>query len=213
MKKILIFSLQYYPLVGGAEVALKEITNRISPSDITFHMVTLRFSTRDAPRERIGNVEVYRVGWGGAYLSKILFVPLAALRAVVLNRRERFNGAWAMMSYMTFPLVLARLFGVRAPYVITLQDGDPFERVFGRWFIRSFLPLLRYAFRHAAVVTTLSVYLAHWATTAGYPREPVIVPNGADIARFGQARAADIGRRAGEVWLVTSSRLVYKNAI
>ena len=39
--RILIFSLAYYPQVGGAEVALKEITDRIP--DIEFHLLTLQF--------------------------------------------------------------------------------------------------------------------------------------------------------------------------
>jgi phosphatidylinositol alpha-1,6-mannosyltransferase len=109
--------------------------------------------------------------------------------------------------------MLSRLLGVRIPYVITLQDGDPFERVFGRWFIRPFLPLLRAAFRRASSVTVLSTYLARWARAAGYPRTPLIVPNGADIARFENAQKKDIGRTPGETWLVTSSRLVYKNGL
>ena len=41
MKRILIFSLSYYPHnVSGAEAAIKEITDRVN--DIEFHMVTLR---------------------------------------------------------------------------------------------------------------------------------------------------------------------------
>ena len=36
-KKALIFSLSYLPhLVGGAEIAVKEITDRISSNDIEF---------------------------------------------------------------------------------------------------------------------------------------------------------------------------------
>jgi len=43
-KKILIFSLAYYPKhIGGAEVALKEITDRISTDEYEFHMVCNRF--------------------------------------------------------------------------------------------------------------------------------------------------------------------------
>ena len=50
MKRILIFSLAYYPSnVSGAEAAIKEITDRIDPSDIEFHMVTLLFDVT-APR-------------------------------------------------------------------------------------------------------------------------------------------------------------------
>ena len=56
-KKILIFSLVYYPnFIGGAEVAIKEITDRLRGAD--FDMVTLRFD-RNLPKvEKIGNVTV-----------------------------------------------------------------------------------------------------------------------------------------------------------
>ena len=63
MKRILIFSLNYYPhFIGGAEVAIKEITDRISPEDIEFHMVTLRMDATLPKEECIGNVTVHRIG-------------------------------------------------------------------------------------------------------------------------------------------------------
>ena len=152
MKKILIFSLAYYPnFVSGAEAAIKEVTDRIEPSDIEFHMVTLLFDKK-APRfERLGNVHVHRVGFGGTYLSKILFIPLAAWRARTLRRKHRFDALWAMMTYMLLPIVFSRLLGVRTPHILTLQDGDPYEKVFGRWFILPILPL-NYGFRTASMV-------------------------------------------------------------
>jgi hypothetical protein len=56
-KKILIFSLDYYPgEVGGAEVAIKEITDRISPDAIEFHLVTLHYDKSMAKEGQIGNV-------------------------------------------------------------------------------------------------------------------------------------------------------------
>ena len=60
MKKILVFSLAYYPShVSGAEVAIKEITDRID--DLEFHLITLQFD-RAAPREeKVGNVRVYHL--------------------------------------------------------------------------------------------------------------------------------------------------------
>jgi len=61
MKKILIFSLAYYPnAVSGAEGAIKEITDRIN--DIEFHMITLRFMREHPSEELFGNVHVHRVG-------------------------------------------------------------------------------------------------------------------------------------------------------
>lgn len=207
MKRVLIFSLAYYPHVGGAEVALKALTDRMP--DIEWHMLTLRFGDESA-EERVGNVLVHRVGGSTSYLSKIFFVLRAAFAARALHKRFKFDALWAMMSYMALPIVIAQL---RIPYVLTLQDGDPFERVYRRWFIVPFLPFLRSGFKNAARVTVLSNYLAGWARRMGHPKPPVVVPNGADIEYFGGAEARDIGRGEGETWLVTSSRLVHKNAV
>jgi len=206
MKKILIFSLAYYPQVGGAEVALKEITDRIP--DIEFHLLTLRFNAADVAEEKIGNIFVHRIGRGNSsYASKILFMPRAASAARALHRAHRFDASWAMMSYMLFPIVLLRFMDLRCPYLLTLQDGDSFERVFGRWFIFPFRPLLSYGFRHAAAVTAISMYLAAWAKRMSYRGTPQVIPNGVDLARFTYSPHRGGGR------LVTASRLVEKNGI
>lgn len=203
MKKILIFSLAYYPRVGGAEVAVKEITDRIA--DIEFHMVTMRFFHADARQEQVGNVLVHRVGSGAGYLSKILFVPLAALAARRLHRQERFDGAWAMMSYMLFPLVLANL---RIPYALTLQEGDTETHMFARLRILPFLPFLSAGFKRAKVTQVISTYLGGWARKRGFTGLLEIIPNGVDIDRFTGAKIPH-----DKVVLVTTSRLVHKNAI
>ncbi|KKW33091.1 MAG: Glycosyltransferase [Parcubacteria group bacterium GW2011_GWA1_53_13] len=205
VKKILIFSLAYYPSVGGAEVAIKEITDRIAPEDIEFHMITLRFDRGQARKEKIGNVLVHRVGGGASYFSKILFVPRAALRARALNKTEKFDAAWAMMSYMLFPLVLANL---KLPYALTLQEGDTEQYMFGRARIALFLPLLRRGFRNAAAVSALSTFLADWAKHMGYQGKVEVVPNGADVQNFSGSKTPHQGTR-----LITSSRLVHKNAV
>lgn len=211
MKKILIYSLAYFPHVGGAEIALSEITKRIP--GVAFHMVTMRFSKEEKVIEKIGNITVHRIGNGGSYISKILFVPRAASYARRLHQKEHFDTAWGMMSYMVLPLALLRLRGVSVPYIITLQDGDPFGRVFSRPHILPFLPLLRYGFRHATKVSVLSAYLAEWARRMGYAGEPVIIPNGAAVQVFAGAMPREVGKKEGEFWLITSSRLVHKNAV
>lgn len=220
-KKVLIFSLAYYPRVGGAEVAIKELTDRIS--DIEFHMVTLRFSSADATDEQVGRVHVHRVGNGGSYLDKILFVPRAARIARRLHAHEHFDGAWAMMSYMLFPLVLARL-GI--PYALTLQEGDSYGHMFARIRILPFLPLINRGFRKARVVQAISTYLGSWARTRGFTGPLEIIPNGVDLDRFTNTQSESPLRRSwGRVHLseaeelsrsailITTSRLVHKNAI
>jgi len=217
--RVLIFSLAYYPVVGGAEVAIKEITDRIP--DIEFDMVTMRFDKSHPKFERIGNVNVYRIGGGLGYLSKILFIPDAAAFAVTMHRKRRYDLFWAMMTYMTWPVVIARLLGNRTPYVITLQDGDPFEHVFKRSFIKPFKPLLGYGFKHALVVQTISHFLADWANRLGYKGRPEVIPNGVDTSLFAREYAESelsalkekLGKREDDVFLITTSRLVEKNGI
>jgi glycosyltransferase involved in cell wall biosynthesis len=209
VKRILIFSLAYYPHVGGAEVAIKEITDRIP--DVEFHMLTLNFGG-DATEEKIGNVVVHRLGNGGSYLSKILFIPRSAIVARAMHDALHFDAFWAMMSYMLFPIVLLCFMNVSVPYLLTLQEGDPWEHMFSRWFILPFRPLLSIGFKSASAVQTISTYLAHWATRMGFSGQVDVIPNGVDLTRFIDAPHPSLVT-AGQVNLVTASRLVHKNAL
>src|SRR3989344_2817324 len=221
MKRILIFSLAYYPnFVSGAEAAIKEITDRIDPSDIEFHMATLLFDKKALREERIGNVHVHRVGFGCAYLSKIIFIPLAALKARALNRALHIDAVWSMMTYMLMPAVLARMMGVRAPRVLTLQDGDPYEKVFERWFSRPIIPLLDYGFRTTSIVQTISIFLAEWPKKRGYQGPIELIYNGANPRDIKDAVSPaeveemkkKLGKKPGDIFLVNTSRLVHQKA-
>jgi len=218
MKRILIFSLAYYPRhVSGAEAAVKEITDRIS--NIEFHMITLRFDATDPREEKIGAVLVHRVG-SGSYLGKIFFPVTAALTARRLNRAQPFDGLWAVMTYMLLPVMLAKALGVRAPHALTLQDGDPYEKVFGRARIIPFLPLIDRGMRQARVIQVISNYLATWPPLRGSKAPVVLVRNGANprdlkdsvsAAEVAETRHA-LGKKEGEVWLVNTARLEYQKA-
>lgn len=225
--------MTYHPHVGGAEIAIKEITDRLSPEVYEIHLVANRYATELPREEKIGNVFVHRIGFSRRgvtlshthrplfYMVKILYVPLAAITAMRLHRKHAFDGVWSMMSYMAFPVVLMRFCGVRIPYVISLQEGDPFEHVFNRWYIRPFRGLLRYAFRHASGVQTISNFLATWAHKAGFAGKVEVIPNAVDYKHFSRtyseeelrATRDELGKKDEDVFLVTTSRLVYKNAI
>lgn len=219
MKRVLIFSLAYYPsFVSGAEAAIKEITDRIAPDDIEFHIITLLFE-KSAPREElIGNTHVHRVGFGGAYLSKILFIPLAALQARSLHKKLKFDAVWAMMTYMLLPAVLARALGVDAPRILTLQDGDPYEKVFERAFIKPFIPILDYGFKTTDLVQVISSYLGTWPMRRGYRGKVVHIPNGANPKDLHEEVSQDeiaklkttLNKHPGDIWLVNTARLVHQ---
>ena len=219
MKKILIFSLAYYPnFVSGAESAIKDTTDRIDPSDIEFHMITLLFDQKALRRERIENVEVHRVGFGGTYLSKAFFPLFAAFKAKSLDRKLHFNAIWCMMTYMLFPLAIARMVGVRAPHILSLQDGDPYEKVFKRWFILPLVPILDYGFRTAAIIQVISSYLGRWPAKRGYRGPIEIIYDGANPRDLKNATLPEnvervkreLGKKHGEVFLVNTARLVHQ---
>jgi len=71
--RILIFSTAYFPFIGGAEVAIKEITDRLD--DVQFDLITAKFDKTLPKMEKIGNVKAYRVGIGKFEYDKFLFLP------------------------------------------------------------------------------------------------------------------------------------------
>jgi glycosyltransferase involved in cell wall biosynthesis len=221
VKRILIFSLAYYPRVGGAEVAVREITDRISPDDIAFDMVTLRFDRAQARSERIGNVQVYRIsGIGWSRADKLLFQFLAARKARQLHRRNGYSATWAIMAHSAgVPAALFTLRYPRVPMLLTLQEGDPpayIERL-----MRPLWPLFSRAFTGADMVQAISNYLGAWARRRGFTGPLAVIPNGVDTARFAAPLSPDaqralesrLNKKEGGVFLITTSRLVRKNAV
>ena len=230
-KKILIFSLAYFPkYIGGAELAIKEITDR-NP-DIEFHMVTNRFDAALPKVENIGNVLVHRIGIvrRGALMSdlrkwplnlnKPLFQFLAAVKAMRLHRQHRYDAVWAMMAHSCgVPASLFKLAYPRMPYLLTLQEGDPLEHV--ERVMLPLWPLFVRAFRTADIVQTISTFLGRWARTRGFRGPLEVIPNGVDVARFSHTYPTavidevkdSLHKHMGDIFLVTTSRLVRKNGI
>lgn len=232
-KKVLIFSLAYYPdLVGGAEVAIKEITDRISPDDISFDMVTLRFDATLPRFERIGNVNVHRIGFGRRHpeigdlvkfplsLNKYLFPFFGFLKARRLHRKNHYDGIWAMMAnYAGFAAIFFKMHFPQVRYLLTLQEGDPIDYIKHR--VRFVAPLFARIFTRADFVQTISHYLANFARDMGYTESLEVVPNAVDVARFSREYSTEelfalkqkLKKATDDIFLITTSRLVKKNAV
>ncbi|MBI5401168.1 MAG: glycosyltransferase [Candidatus Yonathbacteria bacterium] len=232
MKKILIFSLAYYPdVVSGAEVAIKEITNRIDPNDIEFHMVTLRFDSTLPKIEKIGNVLIYRIGFSRPnptmadlrkfplHLNKFLFQFTAAFKAMSLHREYHYDGIWAMMAHSAgVPAAIFKICNPKIGYVLTLQEGDPIPEI--ERTVRPLWPLFTRAFTRADVVQVISSFLGDWARIRGFTGPLELIPNGASLPPADYYSEADIKilkekycKKKGDVFIVTVSRLVEKNAV
>ncbi|HEY0010297.1 MAG TPA: glycosyltransferase family 4 protein [Candidatus Paceibacterota bacterium] len=230
-KKVLIFSLNYYPrFIGGAEVAIKEITDRLP--DIEFHMVTLRFDSTLPKVEKIGNVLVHRIGFtkpepGIAdlrrfplHINKHAYQYLAARKAASLHKAHRYDAVWAMMAHAAgIPAAHFKTFHPKVRYLLTLQEGDPPAHI--EKLMRPVWPLFRRAFTKADHVQAISSFLLDWSRRMGFPKEGEVVPNGVSLAHFSQAFPPEevafvkegLGKKKGDVFLVTTSRLVHKNGV
>ena len=218
MKKILIFSLAYYPrFIGGAEVAIKEITDRLG-EEYEFDMVTLR---KHAPAfERVGKVAVYRVGlpWRGGRtssfkffpFSKLLFPVLAYRKAQSLHKQKKYDAIWSMMAaYAGFAALFFKLRNPRVPFLLTLQEGDPIPHIKRR--AAPVYPLFRMIFTKADRLQAISSYLGDFGRSMGFRGPLEIIPNGVDVGRFVSASAPD--KKDNSIRIVTTSRLVRKNAV
>jgi len=228
-RKILIFSLAYFPKwIGGAEVAIKEITDRISKKEALFTMITARLS-RDLPKEEvIGNVTIFRVGVGIPFIDKFIFMPLfGCLKATKLHKEYDFDLIWAMMANQSG--VSASFFKLwnKIPMILTLQEGDEEEYlkryVFGNDFLYKILikPWHTLPIRLADRITVISNYLKERAIKAGSLVEPILIPNGVDLEKFSKEYSSDMlnmgrekmGLDKKDIVIFTSSRLAKKNGI
>ena len=217
-KKILIFSTAYFPFVGGAEVAVKAITDRIS--DIEFSMITARMDFKLPKFERLGHIDVYRVGIGWPIFDKLWLAFRGAGVAQKLHKKNRYDAIWSIMA--SFGGLAARVFKKKNPdikFLLTLQEGDNLVeverkvRLIRRWF--------KNIFTSADYIQAISNYLADWAKKMGAVCPIEVVPNGVNIKKFSiddfRLTIDDFKKKLGikkdEKIVITVSRLVKKNGV
>lgn len=235
-KKIIIFSVAYYPkFVGGAEVAVKEITDRLPTQGdhgYEFHLLTLRLDKNLPKEEKIGNVYVYRLGFVGEvketadslrfplHYNKYLFPFLSCFKALRLSKRMSFDFIWSIMAnYSGFGALFFKLFRSDIPFLLTLQEGDPIQYIKKR--VSILYPVFKLIFTKADYIQAISYYLGNFGKSMGFKGNPHIIANGVDIAHFSQDFSQEeiiktkneLGLKTGDIALVTASRLAVKNGI
>lgn len=217
MKRILIFSTAYEPFIGGAEIAVREITKRIP--DITFDMITLNLDGIQLDEEKIGNINVYRIG-GRGRLSKLFYPFTASHLAQKLHKENKYDAVWSIMaSYSGFAALFFKKKNPDVPFLLTLQEGDPIDYIKRQ--VRFVYPWFRQIFKYADKIQVISNYLADFGRSMGAKAEIKVIPNGVDIEIFtkdiseeeiGRVKNA-LGKKSDDVFLITTSRLVYKNGL
>ena len=203
MKKVLIFSYSYFPHVGGAEIAIKEITDRIS--DCQFDLIT--FNLGGQPKtERMGNINIYRISG----FTKYLYPFKSFLIGLVLHKKKTYDCLWSMMANTGFMSLGFKILFSKINYVLTIQEGDPIPQMKRRvWFV---YPIYGMVFSWADRVTAISSYLADFARSMG-AKKVEIIPNGVDQKKFKHKNEKLKINATGKIVLITTGRLVKKNAV
>lgn len=118
--KIIIFTPVYLPIAGPAEKAVAEITDRMLGYD--FDLITTKFQPGLLTQEKIGKVNIYRVGWGNKF-DKYLMPVLAAAKAVNLNKKNNYAVGWGIMaSYGSLAALIFSWFSRLAVLVSLYED-------------------------------------------------------------------------------------------
>jgi glycosyltransferase involved in cell wall biosynthesis len=219
VKKILIFSTAYLPLIGGAEIAVKETTDRLGGNFI-FDLICARIKKELPAQEKIGNINVFRLGCGCGKLDKFLLPWRGAALATKLHAEQKYDLIWAIMA--SFGGLAALFFknkNSQVPYLLTLQEGDSPEHIRAR--ARWLGPYWRQMFQRADYLTAISNYLVDFGKQQGATSPIEVVPNGVDLELF-SAQYPDsdldilrkkLNKAPGEKFIIHTGRLTKKNAV
>jgi len=206
--KILIFSLAYHPFIGGAEVAIKSITDRLP--NVEWEMITVNLDGKQKSSEKLGNVLIHRVG--NSKLDKYRFPWLAYKKAKELQKKGGYNIIWAMMANQAgwAALKFKKKFS-QIKYLLTLQEGDSELDIWWRtWFMR---PLYKNIYRKADKIQAISKFLAKRAERMGYGGKIEVVPNGVKSEWLGRLDYTELIKSRNPRQIITTSRLEKKNGI
>ena len=212
--RVLIFSIAYEPLIGGAELAVRYITDRLLSYE--FDLVTCRFDSKHKPEEQIGNVHVYRIGFGNR-LGRYLYPIQAASFAKKLQHKKNYSMVWSIMAaYASAAALLFLKSFPKVKFLLTLQEGDTIEHIHKQ--VRGFRGKWQEIFKRADHIQAISRFLADWARSEGAVCPIEVVPNGVDLEKFRNQPRRKVGAPTAasensKFVIITTSRLVLKNGI
>lgn len=225
-KRIIIFSLVYLPeYVGGAEIAMDQITKQTALDEYEFHMITLGGFAQ--PTRRVGNIEVHYTGMIGKskflfFISKCLFPITSCFAYLRLNKRFNFSAIWSLMANQAgLGASLAKMFTPKTKLILTIQEGDTVEHIMKR--ARLTWPLFKSLFVKADKIQVISHFLKDfsWKILGKQDEKVVVIPNGVDVSLFDKSISPEereeirksFGYTSEDKVIVTTSRLTYKNGI
>ncbi len=221
-KRILILSTAYYPFVGGAEVAIKEITSRLA-NKYDFDLVTSKLDYNLPDQEKIDVINVYRLGKTKSTKLNKLYLAFFSFNLIKkLLKKNNYTCVWIVMASYNSLVVKKIKSEFKIKVLLTLQEGDPLDYIERK--MKLFKKQFKQVFQQADILQAISSYLLDWGLLMGFDKnnkKAVIIPNGVDVKKFQQPidkeTKKDIRLNCGfteqDFVLITASRLVAKNGV
>ena len=203
---VLVFSTAYFPFVGGTEVAIEQVANRLK-NRFDFVIFTSRMR-RDLPKREVRNEGlVVRIGFGNKF-DKFLLPVFGALAAHKFKKNKQKIILWGMdLSFGALAAALFKFFNQKIPFVFTIEYGYGDKRVAsGRLGVIGLT--FRFILMQSDYITAISNYLLNLCKQYGYIGEEAVIHNGVDIEKFTNQES-----RTGNHVIISTSRRVYKNGL
>lgn len=193
MKKILIPTLHYPPVIGGFEIFTKNICEELqNESDLEIFVLTGKVHGQPRTEDK-GNLHIYRDSSlyplkdlsYSSYIYILTMLPVLFLRSwfliyqkgiQVLHAQGYFSGLLCLMLHAV----------TRRPFIITIQSADftiYHSEVKFNWLIRLQAWSEKQIYKHATVAHAVSNDLSKHFANQGRPNS-VMIPNGVETKIF-----------------------------
>ena len=207
-RRILVFSTNYLPYIGGAELALKEIMERLS--GIQFDVITSRLDKSLSEKETFQNINLYRVG-SSWFLKNIFlpknFYPLSAFaKAIGLARKNKYSAMLALQASQGAGAAwLFKFLHPKMPFILNIQEGKNLGQ---QGFLINFFRKL--ILKKADIITVISSYLRDYVSKINSKAKLFVIPNGVNLEKF---KNLEHKTNNQDKTIITVSRLVEKNGV
>lgn len=158
--KILVFASSFSPEKGNSIDATKAVVDNLNGYD--FDLITARKVKRIASFEKVGKINIHRVGFGYGF-DKYILPVMGLFKAIKLHKKNHYEIIWAIMAgYGTLAALFFSIIS-RIGLLVSLNEGsiDNFNKL-KKWLILPFHKIIFRKSHRLQVITALSDQQMAW---------------------------------------------------
>ena len=186
--KILIFANDYFPLESSTALNIKGVTD--STDIVKFDMITTKLDRNLSNFDRIGKINVYRIGIGIPIIDKYILAFWGHRFAKKLNSQKKYSTIWGIGSdYGSFAAMFFKKEHPKIPFLLSLRDEDNPKHF--RKKVALFDPSIKKIFTLANYIQCSDDELSEWARRMGSEAKISIIPSGINFDNFYKGDSRD----------------------